>query len=362
MNKQRVVVAMSGGVDSSLTAALLLRQGYEVIGITMRLWSDPTLPSTRDGAGAKQAIADARKVADALGIEHYVVDYYDLFEDKVISYFKEEYQQARTPNPCIVCNQELKFGALLTKARELGADYLATGHYAQVVYDETKDEYFLRKGCDLKKDQSYVLYNMNQDVLSHFLFPLGGMEKTETRKLAEELNLPVAHKKESQDICFIPDNDYKGFLHRHCPNAFRSGKIVDMHGSVLGNHNGLASYTIGQRKGLGLVAPHPLYVVGMDQKTNTLFVGENKDLFAHDLIAEKVSFIAKEPPTEPFVAEAKIRYAAQPAHARITPLKGGRALVSFDELQRAMTPGQSVVFYHGDTVLGGGVIREMIRE
>lgn len=361
MNKQRVVVAMSGGVDSSLTAALLLRQGYEVIGITMRLWSDPTL-SQQDASKESQAIVDARKVADTLGIAHHVVDYHDLFEQKVISYFKEEYQRARTPNPCIVCNRELKFGALLTKAQELGADYLATGHYAQVVYDETKDEYFLRKGRDPKKDQSYVLYNMTQEVLRRFLFPLGGMEKTETRKLAEEMGLPVAHKKESQDICFIPDNDYKGFLDRHCPNAFRAGNIVDMEGNVLGKHNGLASYTIGQRKGLGLVASRPLYVVGMDQKTNTLFVGENQDLFARDLIAENVSFTAKNPPTVQFVAEAKIRYAAQPATARITPMSGGRALVSFDEAQRAMTPGQSVVFYHGDIVLGGGVIREMIRE
>lgn len=360
MNKQRVVVAMSGGVDSSLTAALLLRQGYEVIGITMRLWNDPTLTGANNGAG--QAINDAKKVADALGIEHHVIDYYDLFEQKVVAYFKKEYQRARTPNPCIVCNQELKFGALLTKAREIGADYLATGHYAQVVYDEAKDEYFLCKGKDLKKDQSYVLYNMTQDVLRQFLFPLGGMEKTETRKLAEELGLPVAHKKESQDICFIPDNDYKGFLARHCPNIFREGNIVDRNGNVLGKHNGLASYTIGQRKGLGLVASHPLYVIGMDQKTNTLFVGENSDLFTRDLIAENVSFTAKNPSTEQFAIEAKIRYAAQPATARITPMSGGRALVSFDEAQRAMTPGQSVVFYNGDIVLGGGIIRDIIRE
>ncbi len=361
MKKQRVVVAMSGGVDSSLTAALLLRQGYEVIGVTMRLWSDPTLPKTEEDS-SKRAVDDAKAVADALGIELHVVDYYDLFAEKIVSYFIREYQRARTPNPCIVCNQELKFGALLAKARELGADYLATGHYAQITYDEARDEYFLKKGLDPKKDQSYVLYHMKQDVLRQFLFPLGGMEKNETRRLAEEMALPVAHKKESQDICFIPDNDYKGFLERHCPKMFRAGKIIDMKGNVLGKHNGLARYTIGQRKGLGLVAPHPLYVVGMDQKTNTLFVGENKDLFIHDLIAEDVSFVAKESPTEPFVAEAKIRYAAPPARARITPMKNGRALVSFDEPQRAMTPGQSVVFYDGDTVLGGGIIREPIRE
>lgn len=362
MKKQRVVVAMSGGVDSSLTAALLLRQGYEVIGVTMRLWNDPTLPKTEDTDNAQRAAADAQAVADALGIELHIVDYHDLFEDKIVKYFIREYQRARTPNPCIVCNQELKFGALLAKARELGADYLATGHYAQIAYDEERDEYMLRKGLDPKKDQSYVLYHMKQDVLRHFLFPLGGMEKSETRRLAEEMNIPVAHKKESQDICFIPDNDYKGFLRRHCPKIFRSGRIVDMNGNVLGKHNGLVSYTIGQRKGLGLVAPHPLYVVGMDQKTNTLFVGENKDLFVHDLLAEEVSFVAKNAPTESFVAEAKIRYAAPPARAKITPLSGNRAIVSFDEPQRAMTPGQSVVFYDGDTVLGGGIISQPIRE
>ncbi|MBQ8682471.1 MAG: tRNA 2-thiouridine(34) synthase MnmA [Selenomonadales bacterium] len=362
MTKQRVVVAMSGGVDSSLTAALLLRQGYEVIGVTMRLWSDPTLPKEEAEAGPLRAIKDAKAVADMLGIEHHVADFQDLFKEKIISYFTGEYQRARTPNPCVICNQEVKFGALLAKARQLGADYLATGHYIRVVYDEAKDEYFIKKGIDPKKDQSYMLYHMKQDVLKHLLFPLGNMKKSETRQVAEEMNLPVAHKKESQDICFIPDNDYKGFLQRHCPQAFSKGKIIDTKGNVVGKHNGLASYTIGQRKGLGLVAPQPLYVIGMDQKTNTLLVGENKDLFIHDLIAENVSFIAKEAPTESFVAEAKIRYAAPPARARITPMANGRALVSFEETQRAITPGQSVVFYDGDTVLGGGIISKPIRE
>ncbi len=351
MKKEKVVVAMSGGVDSSLVAALLVQEGYAVIGLTMQLWQEDT--------ASDMVVSDARKVAEHLGIPFHAVDFRDLFHEKVVRAFIDEYKRARTPNPCVVCNRKIKFDALLAKARELGADKIATGHYAQIEQGED-GKYQLKKGLDPKKDQSYFLYHLDQDILSSVIFPLGRMEKTETRELAEKLGLHVAKKKESQEICFIPDNDYKSFLERHCPKAFREGEIVDREGTVRGKHKGLPCYTIGQRKGLGIAAPQPLYVIGMDQKKNSLLVGANSDLFATELIAEQVRYVSGEIPTEPYRAEVKIRYAATPAEAVITPLEHRKVHIKFNDPQRAITPGQSVVFYDGDSVLGGAIIQRRV--
>lgn len=354
--KKKVAVAMSGGVDSSLTAALLIEQGYDVIGVTM------TLSEESREAGGSTAIVDAKKVAEALNIPHYVVNYHKQFKDDVIKYFINEYAKGRTPNPCVRCNNTIKFGGLLEDCLKLGAEYVATGHYARIERDEEKGRYLLKKGLDERKDQSYVLYTLNQHVLKHFMLPLGNYSKEKTREMANKLNLPVANKPESQEICFIPNDDYKAYLKAKAPHILKSGDIVDVEGNILGQHEGVPLYTIGQRKGLGIAAAHPLYVVGLDVKHNRVIVGENKEVFAKGLVAKNLNFITKDKFNEKFVTTARIRYGAKACQCTVEPLDNGNlAKVLFAEPQRAVTPGQSVVFYDDDIVVGGGIIKNIIR-
>lgn len=353
-NKPRVVVGMSGGVDSSLTAALLLEQGYDVIGITMQIWEQGN-DDDEKGCCSLAAVGDARRVADKLGIPFYVVNFRELFEKKVVDYFVAEYGRGLTPNPCIACNRFIKFEALLQKAIGLGAQYVATGHYARIERDEQSGLFTLKKGVDPRKDQSYALYHLTQQTLSHFLMPLGTFTKTETRAMAAKIGLAVANKPESQEICFVPDDDYKAFLQERSPQSLRPGDIVDVDGTVLGRHHGLPLYTVGQRKGLGLAAGKPLYVVRLEPETNRVIVGGNDDVFGSALIANDLTWTGA-PITEVTKAAAKIRYNSQESPALLTPLDGGRMRVAFDAPQRAITPGQAVVFYDGEFVLGGGTI------
>lgn len=352
----RVLAAMSGGVDSSVAAALLLEQGYEVIGVTMQLWPKD-LPIHHDGGCCSlSAVEDARRVARILGIPYYVLNFQDLFTREVIDPFTREYLRGRTPNPCIWCNDRVKFGALLEKARELDAQYVATGHYAQVAYDLQRGRYLLKKAVDGAKDQTYALYGLTQVQLAHVLFPLGGYTKEEVRAMARERGLPVASKGESQDICFIPDRDLKGFLERRAPGAARPGPIVNRKGERLGTHQGAIRYTVGQRKGLGIAAGEPLYVLEVDAARNRLVVGTREELYGHALEVEALNWVAVPGLEGPVEAQAKIRYRAPEAPVLIEPLTADRARVRFREPQRAITPGQAIVFYQEDRVLGGGVI------
>jgi tRNA (5-methylaminomethyl-2-thiouridylate)-methyltransferase len=347
--KKKVAVAMSGGVDSSLCAALLKEQGYDVFGITMLLSDD-----SREENGISSAVTDAKHMADFLGIEHVTADFRPLFSEKVIDYFFAEYLAARTPNPCVVCNRFLKFGELLSFAQERGADFLATGHYVRIE-KEADGSFALKKGRDEKKDQSYVLYRLPREILPHVLFPLGNYKKEETRTIAQKLALPVADKPESQEICFVPEDNYRAYLSQHKPHSFYAGDIVDEQGNVLGQHRGLPFYTIGQRKGLGITAAHPLYVIALDKINNRVVVGKDEALYASSLIAKDVNWLMEKPIREISV-RAKIRYGSREVQASVLPLPAETVKISFDEDQRAATPGQSVVFYSGDRLLGGATI------
>lgn len=338
MNK-KVAVAMSGGVDSSLTAAILLERGFEVFGVTMLLDDDKNL-------------SDAQKVCEHLGISHHVADFREIFRDKVENYFVNEYLRGKTPNPCVRCNREIKFGALFDFASTLGADFLATGHYARIIFEDNR--FKLKKAADLKKDQSYVLYNLTPEKLSRIILPLGEFSKVETRSLAEEFNLPVANKPDSQEICFVPDDDYKKFISSREPTAqaLQAGEIVDSSGKVLGKHSGVANYTIGQRKGLGIAAPQPLYVTKLDVSNKKVVVDTNDKLFTKILTASDIHWIYK--PPLPKNLQAKIRYGSK--FADCTIFEDDTLKVEFSEPQRAITSGQSIVFYDGDEVLGGAII------
>ena len=353
-----IAVAMSGGVDSSVTAGLLKQQGYDVIGITLRLWEeDPACPAENrmHACCSLDSVNDAKEVAHILGIPHYTLDFRDNFRRDVIDYFVASYAAGRTPNPCIACNKYIKFGLLWERAKQFGADFLATGHYARVVYDEVRNIYTLRRGHDARKDQSYVLYQLTQDLLPHILFPMADLKKTETRELAKKWGLPVFSKPESQDICFIPDNDYKGFLKKEAPYIFKKGDFIDKTGRVIGTHQGIPAYTVGQRRGLNLGGPGgPYYVAALDKAHNTVIVGTEKDLFSKDVIACEATWV-ETVPTAPFHAYGKIRYAATEAPCTVYPA-GDRLKAVFIEPQRAVTAGQALVLYDGDRVLGGGVI------
>jgi len=357
----RVVAAMSGGVDSSVACAMLVEEGYEVIGVTIKTWDECDVSNRREQARCSlQAVRDARSVADRLGIHHYVVDLRDLFARQVIGYFVDEYLRGRTPNPCIACNRHIKFGALLEKARELGAACIATGHYARVAFDEASGRYLLYRGADRGKDQSYVLYNLTQEQLARTVFPLGEHTKESIREKAMRLGLVVAEKPESQEICFVPDHDYRRFVkEKAAAKAVRPGYIIDTAGNIVGRHEGLPYYTVGQRKGLGLALGYPAYVVALDPEHNSVIVGREEDIYRGTLWAKDNNFIAVDSLKEELEVEAKIRYGAEPARAIISPEIDGRVRVRFMQPQRAITPGQSVVYYRGDLVVGGGVIDEV---
>ena len=359
MGKQRVIVGMSGGVDSSVTAGLLVEQGYDVVGITLNVW--PELDgvdenSREDACCALGAVEDARRVADRLGIRYYVVNFREVFEEKVVEDFVNEYQRGRTPNPCVRCNQFIKFDALLARAALFDADYVATGHYARVEHDPASGRWNLRKAADPSKDQSYVLYVMTQDRLARALFPLGGLSKQDTRDLAVQWRLPVANKPESQDICFVPYKRYTEFLERHAPETIREGPIVDTRGRELGRHQGIAFHTIGQRRGLGLQFAEPRYVTALDAATNTVVVGSIEELMRRECVLEDVNWVKIPEPRDPIRTRARIRYRAELVPALVCAESGARARVVFDEPQRAVTPGQAVVFYDGEFVVGGGTI------
>ncbi len=347
---EKVVVAMSGGVDSSLVAALLKEQGYEVIGVTMLLSEEG-----REGEESLlAAVEDAKAVAGYLGIRHEVADFRKLFREKVIEYFLDSYAGGITPNPCIVCNQYLKFGAMLDYAGKLGAGRIATGHYARVI-KEADGSFSIRKGIDEGKDQSYVLYRLKREELSRIEMPLGSFTKDEVRELAERYQLPVSKKPESQEICFVPQDDYKAYLQKHRPSCLRAGKIVDLEDQILGTHQGVPLYTIGQRKGLGIAAESPRYVVRLDVKNRKVIVGGKEDVFSNGLIAGNLNWLAEEIPRNVLV---KIRYGKKETAAAMTSLPDGKLQVEFSMPQRAVTPGQSVVFYDGNRVLGGGFIEK----
>jgi tRNA-specific 2-thiouridylase len=355
----RVIVGMSGGVDSSVAAALLAEQGYDVVGITMRVWprAKPSEAAQRFGSCCgTEAVDDARHVARRLGIPYYVLNMEEEFERAVVGRFADAYRRGRTPVPCVSCNSDLKFGSLLARARAWDAVAVATGHYARVAHDAATGRHVLLRARDTEKDQTDFLWPLTQTQLAAARFPVGELTKAAVRAHARRLGLVTADKPESQEICFVPDDDYRAFLRRRDAAIFRPGPIVDREGRVLGRHGGVAAYTIGQRKGLGLAAGRPLYVVDVDPGRDTITVGAAADLERDRLVARGVNFIACDPPVTPLRVEAKIRHQHRPAPAAVRAVDEGAAEVIFDEPQRAITPGQSVVFYQGELVVGGGVI------
>ena len=349
MEKEKVIIGMSGGVDSSVAAYLLKKQGYDVIGVTMHIWQEE---NASNGLKAEQ---DAKRVADTLGIEHRVVHFEDEFKKKVVNYFINEYLSGKTPNPCNVCNRYIKWECLLEAAKEFGAAYVATGHYARI--DKLQNgRYAICNSVTAKKDQTYALYNLSQEQLAHTIMPVGAYEKDDIRKIAEEIGLEIASKADSQDICFIPDGDYAGFIRNNSDTVIEEGDFVDKEGKILGRHKGITNYTIGQRKGLNLAMGHPVFVTGIDTENNQVVIGENEDLFTKRVKAVDFNYMAvdKMEKGERFIG--KIRYAHKGDWCTVLEASEHHVLVEFDETVRAITPGQALVLYQGEYVAGGGTI------
>ena len=355
---QKIMVGMSGGVDSSVAAYLLKKQGYEVTGVTFKLWDDPTLES---GCCSADDVRDAAYVCQQLGIPHYVLNYKDLFRQEVVGPFAEEYLRGRTPNPCISCNRYIKFGAFSHKLRELGFDLMATGHYACCGYNEATGRWELKRAIHPEKDQSYVLYNLTQEQLAHVRLPLGGLHKSEVRAIAEQQHFVNARKHDSQDICFVPDGDYARFMEDFTGKHYPAGDFLDVGGRKVGTHSGAVRYTIGQRKGLGLAMGAPVYVCAKDMQANTVTVGPESELFDTIVYANEVNWIAIPELKGPLRVTARTRYHQTEQPATVYPAGPDSFRLEFDQPQRAPTPGQAVVLYQGDVVLGGGTITQVAK-
>ena len=352
---KKVVVGMSGGVDSSAAAWLLKEQGYDVIGVTMQIWNEEASEEEDGGCYGLSAVEDARRVAETIGIPHYVMNFREIFRNNVIDYFTREYLAGRTPNPCIACNRYVKWEALLNRSLEIGADYIATGHYARVIR-LPNGRYTIEQSVTAAKDQSYALYNLTQHQLAHTLMPVGNYHKNEIRDMAAKAGLPVASKPDSQEICFIPDHDYASFVAEYTGKTMPPGNFVDSSGRILGRHRGITHYTVGQRKGLGITFGKPMFVLEIRPEANEVVLGEGNEVFGDTLICSQVNFMAIEKLEEERHVTAKIRYSHSGAGCIIRPGKDGQVECRFDEPVRAITPGQAVVFYEDNHVLGGGTI------
>ncbi len=352
----RVIVAMSGGVDSSVTSALLVEKGYDVIGVTMRFGFQDSDESGRPQCCSIESVEDARRVCAQLGIPFYAVNYENIFKKEIVDYFCKEYSSGRTPNPCIICNQKLKFGKLLELAHQLDADYVATGHYARLYYDQNLKRYILKKGIDLNKDQSYALFSLTQDQLRYIMFPIGEYTKPQVREIARQKSLKVSERPESQELCFISDDNYNRFLKDQMSGQLKPGPIIDKSGKVIGQHQGIQFYTIGQRKGLGGNLGKAMYVTKIDPSSNTITIGSKNDLLVKNLTASGANFISIPKLTNPIKAIAKIRYKDNGTPGTVYPLSDDKFEVIFDNPSMAVTPGQAVVLYDGDIVIGGGWI------
>ncbi|RMF92087.1 MAG: tRNA 2-thiouridine(34) synthase MnmA [Candidatus Schekmanbacteria bacterium] len=361
VKSKKVVVAMSGGVDSSVAAYLLKEKGYEVIGISLQLYDQTCYTGKDFGTCCSISdIKDARRVASKLGIPFYVANFEKEFREEVIEHFLDEYFSGRTPNPCILCNRKIKFKYLLKRAMEIGASYLATGHYAQIVKDEKNGEYLLKKGVDKNKDQSYFLAGIGQDILQKLIFPVGNLKKNEVREIAKKGKLPVWEKRESQEICFVPSNNYREFLKKERPHSTgKAGNIVTSDGKVISTHKGIENYTIGQRRGLGIAAGKPLYVIRINTKKNEIVVGSKEELYKRELVVRNLIWHSKKDiPNKGDKVEIKYRYRSSSAPAEIVSLSKDKLNARFTTPQKSLTPGQEAVFYRGDMVLGAGTIEE----
>lgn len=351
---------MSGGVDSSVAAYILQKQGYEVIGVTLsQIPQDEFYDENEGGCCSISSVFDAKDVAYDLNIPHYVLNFRDLFERKVIDYFVDEYLKGRTPNPCLACNKYVRFSEFLEKAKGLGADYIATGHYAVVEKDEKTGRYLMKKSEDMKKDQTYFLHQMTQYQLEHTLFPLGGYTKDKVREIAEEIGMTIHNKPDSEEICFVPDDDHGNFIKRRVSNKVKAGNFIDKDGNILGSHKGIIYYTIGQRKGLGIALGRRVFVQKINPVTNEITLGNEEDIFQDKLFAKELNWIPFDKLDDKLEVTAKVRYSMKESKAIIQPYKDG-VIVEFEETQRAITKGQAVVFYKDELVIGGGIIEEVL--